>query len=81
MSQGVVMKFFVLTLILMTTACSSKKTQSPTLSMAFDASQENQVEATAVKRSEASGVCFDVSLKFKNSHIDLPPQWTVACVY
>ncbi len=45
--------------------------------MAFDASEDNEVEATATKRMEADAVCFDISLKVKHPSSQ-SEKWTVA---
>lgn len=67
--------FLVITFLLI--SCSSHKFSRPSLSMAFDASKDHEVEATAIKRMEDNAVCFDISLKVKHPSSQ-SDKWTVA---
>lgn len=77
------MKFLFCFLIFCLIACTQgSRKENKSYSVAYDSISQNRVKAAAIKKSESSGVCFEVTLWLKditweNGHSG---KWSIAWV-
>lgn len=81
-SGGISLKYFLLISAIFVLSCSHTAKNARMYAVAFDSSDNHNVKAAAVKKTEKQGVCFEITVWMKNSPEAraLPSHWTAAWV-